>query len=315
MPGTGAMAPRRKGRPVHGWVIVDKPSGPTSTQVVGRVRRIFDARKVGHGGTLDPLATGLLPIAMGEATKTTAYVMDGAKAYRFALRWGQETSTDDSEGTVTRESELRPDRAVIAAALPAFLGEIEQVPPQFSAVKIDGRRAYDMARAEESFDIKPRRVRVDRFELLEENPDGLHATFAVACGKGCYMRSLARDLGRAVGSAAHITMLRRIAVGPFSEADAISLESLETLGHSAAASERLLPVETALDGIPALALADTEASRLRCGQAVSFLTRSDSERVRDLSQGSVVCAMSAGKPVALARFEAGALHPIRVLNL
>lgn len=309
------MARRRKGRPVHGWVILDKPSGPTSAQAVGRVRRLFDARKVGHGGTLDPLATGLLPIALGEATKTAAYVMDGAKAYRFTLRWGQETSTDDAEGEVTRESDKRPGRAGIEAALPAFLGEIEQVPPLFSAIKVEGRRAYDLARAEEDFDLKPRPVRVDRFDLLEESEDGLHAMFGVACGKGCYMRSLARDLGRAVGSGAHITALRRIAVGPFTEADAISLESLEALGHSAVASERLLPVEAALDGIPALVLADTEASRLRCGQAVSFLARVNSERVRDLGQGSVVCAMSAGKPVALARFEAGALHPIRVLNL
>ena len=308
------MARKRRGQPVHGWVVIDKPRGLTSTQVVGRVRRAFDAQKVGHGGTLDPLATGLLPIALGEATKTTAYVMDGAKSYGFTLRWGQATSTDDSEGEVVAEHDKWPSRAEVEAVLPRFLGEIEQVPPAFSAVKIDGQRAYDLARAKQDFTLTPRRVRIDRLELLAMDDEG-RASFAVDCGKGCYMRSLARDLGQAVGSLAHIITLRRQAVGPFREADAISLESLEGLGHSAAALEHLLPVETALDDIPALALAEMEANRLRCGQAVSLIARANRERIRDLTQGAVVCAMSAGRPVALARFEAGELRPIRVLNL
>jgi tRNA pseudouridine55 synthase len=308
------MARRRKGRPVHGWLIVDKPSGPTSTQVTSRARRLLDAQKVGHGGTLDPLATGILPIAFGEATKTVGYVMAGRKTYGFSLRWGQATSTDDAEGEVVAEQPGRPGRAAILAALPRFLGEIEQVPPAYSAVKVDGRRAYDLARAAADFDLAARRVRVDRFELVSQDGPDL-ASFEVDCGKGCYMRALARDLGAALGTAAHIVTLRRKAVGPFTEADAISLESLEGLGHSAAALEQLLPVEAALDDIPALALAETEASRLRCGQAVSLIARANRDRIRDLTQGAVVCAMSAGRPVALARFEAGALHPIRVLNL
>ncbi len=308
------MARRRRGQPVHGWVVIDKPVGMTSTQVVGRVRRIFDAQKLGHGGTLDPLATGLLPVALGEATKTVPYVMESGKSYRFTLRWGQATATDDREGEVIEESARRPTEPEILAALPAFFGEIEQVPPDFSAVKVAGRRAYDLARARETLNLRPRVVRVDRFELLAVD-DADHASFAVDCGKGTYVRALARDLGQALGSLAHLVSLRRTAVGGFTEADAFSLESLESLGHSAAALEHLLPVEAGLDDIPALALTEFEASRLRCGQAVSMLARASVERVGHLSQGATVCAMSAGKPVALARFEAGDLRPLRVLNL
>ncbi len=308
------MARRRRGQAVHGWVVIDKPVGMTSTQVVGRVRRIFDAQKLGHGGTLDPLATGLLPIALGEATKTVPYVMDSGKSYRFTLRWGQATATDDREGEVIEEDPRRPNEPEIRAALPAFVGEIEQVPPDYSAVKVAGRRAYDLARARETLNLRPRVVRVARFDLLAVD-DADHASFAVDCGKGTYVRALARDLGRALGSLAHLVSLRRTAVGGFAETDAFSLESLESLGHSAAALEHLLPVEAGLDDIPALALTELEASRLRCGQAVSMLARASLERVGHLSQGATVCAMSAGKPVALARFEAGDLRPLRVLNL
>ena len=308
------MARRRKGRPVHGWVLIDKPEGLTSTQVVGRVRRVFDAQKVGHGGTLDPLATGLLPIALGEATKTVPYVMEGGKSYRFTLRWGRATDTDDAEGAVTGESPVRPTEAEILAALPEFVGLIEQVPPDYSAVKVNGQRAYDLARAQEKPDLAPREVRVERFELVAM-ADADHAVFEVDCGKGTYMRALARDLARRLGTLGHIVALRRTAVGGFAEKDAISLESLEALGHSAAALEHLLPVQAGLDDIPALALTDMEASRLRCGQSVSMLARANLERVGHLSQGETVCAMSAGKPVALARFEAGDLRPLRVLNL
>jgi tRNA pseudouridine55 synthase len=308
------MTRRRRGNAVNGWVVVDKPSGVTSTQVVGRVRRCFDARKAGHGGTLDPLATGLLPVALGEATKTVAYVMDGLKTYRFTLRWGQATTTDDAEGEVVENSDHRPAAAEIEAVMPDFLGVIEQVPPTYSAIKVGGRRAYDLARAEADFELQPREVLIRRLELVSLE-DGDHATFEADCGKGAYMRSLARDIGRALGSPAHVVALRRTAVGPFRESDAISLESLDALGHSAAASEHLLPVEAALDDIPALDLTESEANCLRRGQGVSLLARAHRERVRDLTSGATVCAMSAGRAVALARFEDGGIRPVRVLNL
>ncbi len=308
------MARNRKGRPVHGWVVVDKPLGLTSTQVVGRVRRVFDARKVGHGGTLDPLATGLLPIAMGEATKTVPYVMGGDKAYRFTLRWGQATTTDDTEGEVIAVSERRPVETEIRAVLPRFQGVIDQVPPQFSAIKIAGRRAYDRARAQEVFELDPRPVTIHSLELAAmEGPD--LASFEVVCGKGAYMRSLARDLGAALGCHAHVAALRRTAAGPFTQDHAISLESLEALGHSAAASGALLPIETALDDIPALALTEIEANRLRSGQAVSMLARANRERIREFENGAIVYATTGGKPVALAPYQAGDIHPVRVLNL
>ncbi|MEO1194205.1 MAG: tRNA pseudouridine(55) synthase TruB [Pseudomonadota bacterium] len=307
------MARRKTGAAVDGWLILDKPLEVTSTQAVSRVRRLYNARKAGHGGTLDPLASGLLPIAFGEATKTVGYVMDGRKRYRFTLRWGQATSTDDREGEIVAESPLRPDRAAIETVLPDFLGEIEQVPPIFSAVKVDGQRAYDLARNDEAVTLKPRQVRIDGLELLEQ-PDADHATFAVTCGKGAYMRGLARDLGLALGTHAHVTALRRTAVGPFTEDMAIPLESLEALGHSPALMEQLQPIETALDDIPAFALSEAEARRLRCGQTVSLMARVHRDRLRDLSQGSIVCATTAGKLVALARYEAGAVHPVRVIN-
>jgi len=308
------MTRKRRGKTVNGWIVIDKPAGLTSTQVVGRVRRTLDAKKAGHGGTLDPLATGLLPIALGEATKTVAYVMDGMKTYRFTLRWGQATSTDDAEGEVIEEGNRRPGAAEVEEVLPEFLGVIDQVPPTYSAVKIAGRRAYDLARAEADFELGPRRVLIERLDLVSLD-DADHATFEVRCGKGAYMRSLARDIGRSLDSPAHIVALRRTTVGPFSESDAISLESLDALGHSAAASEHLLPVEAALDDIPALDLTETEANCLRRGQAVSFLARAHRERVRDLTSGATICAMSAGRPVALARFEDGGIRPVRVLNL
>jgi tRNA pseudouridine55 synthase len=308
------MARNRKGQAIHGWVVVDKPLGLTSTQVVGRVRRVFDARKIGHGGTLDPLATGLLPIAMGEATKTVPYVMGGDKGYRFTLRWGQATTTDDTEGEVIEVSERRPAEAEIRALLPRFQGLIDQVPPNFSAIKIDGRRAYDRARAQEVFKLDARPVTIHRLELAAmEGPD--LASFEVVCGKGTYMRSLARDLGAALGCHAHVVALHRTAAGPFTEDHAISLESLEALGHSAAASGALLPIETALDDIPALALTEIEANRLRRGQAVSMLARANRERIREFENGVIVYATTGGKPVALARYEAGDIHPVRVLNL
>ncbi|MCH8808533.1 MAG: tRNA pseudouridine(55) synthase TruB [Proteobacteria bacterium] len=308
------MARRRKGRPVNGWVVVDKPLGLTSTQTVGRVRRIFEARKIGHGGTLDPLATGLLPIAMGEATKTVPYLQEGRKSYRFTLRWGQARATDDTEGEVVAVSDQRPAEAEIRAVLARFQGVIDQVPPSFSAIKVAGRRAYEKARAREDFQLDPRPVTIHRLELVATEAPDL-ASFEVVSGKGAYMRALARDLGVALGTFAHVVALRRTAVGPFTEDHAISLETLEALGHSAAASGALLPIETALDDIPALALTEAEANRLRCGQAVSMLARANRERIRGFDNGAIVYATSGGEPVALVRYEAGDIHPVRVLNL
>jgi tRNA pseudouridine55 synthase len=308
------MARKRRGLAIHGWLSIDKPAGMTSAQVVTAVRRITGAAKAGHSGTLDPMATGVLPIALGEATKTVPYAMAGRKRYRFTLRWGEARSTDDAEGSVTTISPVRPTEADIRQALPRFIGLIEQVPPAFSAIRVAGARAYDLARAGQAVELGPRQVAIDRFELVEL-VDADHAVFEVECGKGAYMRSLARDLAVALGTVGYIAALRRTAVGPFTEERAISLESLGTLGHSAAALGHLLPVETALDDIPALALTDTEANRLRCGQSVGLLRRQDLERIGHLESGSLICAKAGGKPVALARFEAGDLRPVRILNL
>jgi tRNA pseudouridine55 synthase len=310
------MARKNKGDPIHGWLALDKPLGMTSTQALSRVKRLFNAQKAGHGGTLDPLASGVLPIAFGEATKTVAYAMEGEKRYRFTLRWGQATETDDTEGAVIAESDKRPARAEIEAALPAFLGEVEQTPPRFSAVKLQGERAYDLARDGQEFELKKRLVEIHELTLLD-TPDEDHAVLEMRCGKGVYVRSLARDLGEALGSHAHVNALRRTAVGAFTEDKSISLDSLEALGHSPAAFEQLLPIETALDDIPALALSEAEALSLKRGQSVSLLSRLYKERVTDLDLevGDVVCAMAKGKPVALARYEGGSLSPVRVLNL
>jgi len=298
------MARRRQGRKLDGWLAIDKPAGLTSTQVVGRVRRITQAAKLGHGGTLDPMATGVLPIALGEATKTVAYVMDGAKRYRFSVRWGEARDTDDADGEVIAESAARPTADDIRAALPEFVGEIEQSPPAYSAIKIDGERAYDLARAKKPVAPATRLVRVDAFTLVSID-DADHATFDVACGKGAYMRALARDLGLRLGTYGHISALRRVAVGPFAEADAVSLERLEADGVEA----HLFPVEVAL-GLAALDLTETQAGYLRQGRPVRLL-----DRLTRPAEQEVVLARFDGRPVALARYEAGEIHPVRVLNL
>jgi len=309
------MGRRRKGRTVHGWVVVDKPAGATSTSIVGRVKRAFDAAKAGHGGTLDPFATGLLPVALGEATKTVAYVMEGPKSYRFTVRWGIATETDDPEGAVVRTSEVRPTVAAIEDALAGFVGAIEQIPPAYSAVKIAGERAYDLARAGQKPDLAPRQVLVHVFRLLEAVSKD-EARFEVQCGKGTYIRALARDLAEALGTVGHLVQLRRTAAGPFAEEDAISLDLLDDLGHTPAEQQRiLLPVEAALDGIPALSLTKGEAGRLRNGQAVSLLRKVDLTRIAGLSEGDTVLAMNAGQPVALTRYSRGEVHPMRVLNI
>jgi len=307
------MGRRRRGIAVHGWLVMDKPAGVTSAYVVNKVRRILNAAKVGHGGTLDPLATGVLPLAFGEATKTVAYVMDGVKKYRFTVRWGEARDTDDADGIVTATSDVRPDIVSIETALSHFTGTIEQIPPDYSAVKVDGARAYTLARENKDLVLEPRSIRIYEFRLVGQ-PDADHAVFEVVSGKGAYMRSLARDLALFLGICGHVVDLRRTSLGPFSENQAISLDKLEQLGHSAVAAEIMLPVETALDDIPALALTEDEARRIQCGQAVSALKVAGRMPLKQIGQGAVICAMAEGKPVALARFEGGEIRPIRVLN-
>ena len=301
------MSRRKSGDKVDGWVILDKPVGLGSTPAVSRVRRLFGAQKAGHGGTLDPLASGVLPIALGEATKTVPFVMDGRKEYRFTLRFGQARSTEDAEGEVTATSELRPTDEGIRRALAAFVGDIEQVPPAFSALKIEGKRAYDLARAGQPVALKPRRVLIERLELLGR-PDADHADFVVSCGKGTYIRSLGRDLALSLGTVGYLSALRRTAVGPFREEAAISLPKLEALGHIPALLGALAPVATALDDIPALALTEAQADQLRQGQPV-LLTRDAPP------SGALLRAEAGSRLVALVRSDGASLQPVRVFNL
>jgi tRNA pseudouridine55 synthase len=301
------MSRRKTGDKVDGWVILDKPMGLGSTPAVSRVRRLFGARKAGHGGTLDPLASGVLPIALGEATKTVPFVMDGRKEYRFTLRFGQARSTEDAEGEVTATSDLRPTDEAIRCALLAFVGEVEQVPPAFSALKVEGKRAYDLARAGEPVDLKPRRIVIERLEFVGR-PDTDHADFVVSCGKGTYIRSLGRDLALSLGTVGYLSALRRTAVGPFREEAAISLPKLEALGHIPALLGALAPVATALDDIPALALTEAQADRLRQGQPV-LLTRDVPP------SGALLRAETGSRLVALVRSDGASLKPVRVFNL
>jgi tRNA pseudouridine55 synthase len=307
--------PRRKlrGRPLDGWLIIDKPPGLTSTDVVNRTRRAFDAQKAGHGGTLDPLATGVLPIAFGAATKTVPYVMDGTKLYRFTLRFGQARDTDDADGRITETTQIRPTDEDILAALPAFRGEIMQVPPVFSAVKVAGARAYDLAREGRPATLEPRPARIDRFELVARlDPD--HAVFEVSSGKGAYMRSLARDLARACGTLGHVSALRRLRVGAFTEAQAIPLDKLLVTDDTAPASpDFLLPVVTALADIPALALTEAEASSLRHGQALSLVTLMGRIPAAANPSGGLARAMAGGRVIGICRLADGWLKPERML--
>lgn len=304
---------KREKRDVHGWIILDKPVGMTSTHAVSIVKRLFAAKRAGHAGTLDPLASGCLPIALGEATKTVPFVMDGRKAYRFSVRWGEERDTDDAEGRVVATSEARAREEEIRELLPQFIGSIEQVPPRFSAIKIGGERAYDMARDGEDVALKPRPVDIHRLDLVEV-PDPDHALFEAECGKGTYVRALARDMGRLLGCHGHVAALRRTSVGPFTEQDMIPLERLESLCHRAAAGELslaqvLLPVETALDDIPALAISKADAARLQRGQAVLVRGR-DAPVFR-----GVIYVTASGRLIALAEVDRGEIVPKRVFNL
>ena len=304
---------RPKKRDVNGWIILDKGVGMTSTHAVAVVKRAFNAKKAGHAGTLDPLASGILPIALGEATKTVPFVMDGRKAYVFTVTWGEERDTDDTEGKVTFSDPRRPTAEHIQALLPQFIGNIEQTPPQYSAIKIAGERAYDLARDGEVVPLVPRPVVIHDFVLTEQH-DGSHSVFEAECGKGTYVRALARDMGRLLGCYGHISALRRTLVGPFAEADMIPLEQLEALCDRAASGEgnladALLPVETALDDIPALAVTRSDAARLHRGQAVLLRGRDAPD-----SSGTVYVTV-AGRLLALAEIANGELIPKRVFNL
>lgn len=300
------MARRRKGNWVDGWVVVDKPAGMGSTQVVSKVRWLFQAQKAGHGGTLDPLATGLLPIALGEATKTVPYVMDGRKSYTFAIVWGEERTTDDAEGEVCATSDYRPTAEEIEQALPAFRGTIQQVPPQYSALKVDGERAYDLARSGETVALAARPIDIYAFELLSCGED--HACFRVDSGKGAYMRSLARDLARAVGTVGYIRDLRRVRCGAFAIEHAISLDKLSELGHSAEQAQALWPVATALDDIPALALTAAEACKVAHGHSIPLSAG------HCWPEGQVLRLMDNDRVAALAHLQDGVLRLARVLN-
>jgi tRNA pseudouridine55 synthase len=302
---------RRKGRPIHGWLCLDKPAGMTSTGAVARVRRLTGALKVGHGGTLDPLATGVLPIALGEATKTVAYVMDGRKRYRFTARWGEARTTDDAEGEIIATSLERPSAAALEAALPDFVGILEQVPPRFAAVKVAGERAYDLARRGETVELAPRTVEIERLVLLEQS-DRDHATFDLVCGRGTYVRALIRDLGERLGCLGHVVALRRLQVGPFRAEAAITLETVARLAADDALAQALLPVSAGLGDLPALALTEPQAHRLCAGQTIRITPGLVVGAPRD---DATVCAMAAGQTVALARLQGAELSPVRVFNL
>ncbi len=292
---------------LDGWLIIDKPLGRSSAQIVGRIKYLIKQAgfklKVGHGGTLDPLATGVLPIAIGEATKTVAYVMDGRKAYRFTVKWGEARDTDDAEGKVTERSDKRPIKQEIDAILGSFIGEISQMPPKFSAIKVSGQRAYALARADKEVTLQPRLVRIEQLILRDHGPET--ATFDVICGKGTYIRSLARDLALSLGTVGHVSELRRTMVGPFTENAAISLDKVESLVHSARLAAQILSVEAPLADIPALELNEMDAERLRFGQAIP-VSGADAKTVR---------ARSDERLVALAKIESGKLQPLRVFNL
>jgi tRNA pseudouridine55 synthase len=315
-PDDGGERPKQKKRDkrdVHGWVVLDKPVSMTSTHAVSMVKRLFSAKRCGHAGTLDPLASGALPIALGEATKTVPFVMDGRKLYRFTIRWGEERDTDDAEGRVVSTSKERPSPEAVRALLPSYTGLIQQIPPRYSAIKIEGERAYDLARDGEQVELAARPVEIGRLELVNV-PDRDHTVLEAECGKGTYVRSLARDLGRALGCFGHVSALRRAAVGPFTQETMISLEQLEALCHRAASGEgsladALMPVETALDDIPALAVGRADAARLQRGQAVLLRGR-DAPNFR----GTVYVTVS-GQLLALAELDRGEIVPKRVFNL
>ncbi|HEX4506033.1 MAG TPA: tRNA pseudouridine(55) synthase TruB [Alphaproteobacteria bacterium] len=308
---------RRKGLPIHGWINIDKPVGPTSTQVIGRVRRLTGAAKVGHAGTLDPLASGVLPIALGEATKTVPYIQDARKIYRFTVRWGEATTTDDREGAVIAHSDNRPGPEAIAGVLPRFTGTISQAPPAFSAIRVAGERAYDLARAGGPVALAERDIDVHRLELTGQE-DGDHSIFEVETGKGAYVRSLARDMGAALGCFGHVSALRRLAVGQFRAENGYPLDFDALPSDIAGLTAHVLPIETVLDDIPALALTADEAQRLRCGQTVGLFTHHHRDWLAELiAEGrdhGIILALWQGKAVAMVRIDSAEAQPVRVFN-
>jgi tRNA pseudouridine55 synthase len=308
---------RKKGRPVSGWLVLDKPVGMGSTEAVSKVKWLFNADKAGHAGTLDPLASGLLPIALGEATKTVPYVMDGAKIYRFIVAWGEERETDDLEGKVTKRSDRRPTEAEIRALLPRYTGIIMQVPPQFSAVRIGGERAYDLARSGETVDLAPREIEIGRLDLVAV-PDADHAVFEIECGKGTYVRSMARDMGRDLGCWGHVSELRRVEVDPFTSEDMVTIAELEAAAPQsrepdappsfAALDALLVDTVSALDCLPQVKIGDDAAQRIRLGNPVIL-------RGRDAPvEAAEACATAHGRLVAIGAIEAGTFKPKRVFS-
>ncbi len=308
---------RKKGNPITGWLVLDKPLEMTSTAAVGRVRWLLQAQKAGHAGTLDPLATGLLPIALGEATKTVPFVMDADKTYEFTIQWGQSTDSQDAEGAVIATSDVRPSREAIENALPQFTGEIQQVPPKYSAIKVNGERAYDLARDGEEVELEARPITVYTLEVVDI-PDADHCVLRMCCGKGGYVRALARDLCAVLGTEGHVTALRRTQLGAFAEARAISLDSFEKMCNEGRALEALVPIATALDDIPAVAVTGPEASHLRQGRAIALLPHvRDELRAQHLDHDPTgddrwVLAMAGQDEVALCEARAGQLSPKRV---
>ena len=300
------MGRKRRGRDISGWLVVDKPAGPTSTAVVNKVRWALEAKKAGHAGTLDPEATGVLAIALGEATKTVPYITDALKAYAFTVRLGVATNTDDAEGEVINTSDARPDDAAIKAALAGFIGEIEQVPPQFSAVKVDGERAYKRARDGEEMALEARPLLVESL-LLTDRPDADHVTLEMVCGKGGYVRSIARDLGQALGCFGHVRDLRRIWSGPFEAAEGLTMEQVEAMAKSPELDTHLLPLEKGLDDLPEVKATAEGATRLRNGNPGLVIAS-------DVEYGDECWASLDGQAVAVGRFKAGELHPTRVFN-
>lgn len=298
------MSRMRKGRAVSGWLVVDKPAGVTSTAVVNKVKWALQAQKAGHAGTLDPAATGVLAVALGEATKTVPHVTDALKCYRFRVRFGAATTTDDAEGAVIATSDLRPDRAAIDAALAAFRGDITQVPPQFSAVKVAGARAYDLARGGEVLDLGARSLWVERLEMLDR-PDTDHADLEMVCGKGGYVRAIARDLGAALGCHGHVAWLRRLWSGPFAAQDGISLDEIDRLARTEALDARLLPLERGLDGLAECRATPEGAARLRKGNPGLVLSST-------VGYGDEAWASFEGRAVAIGTYRGGQLHPTRV---
>lgn len=309
------MGRRKKGEIVNGWVCLDKPFEMGSTDAVSKVRRLFDAQKAGHAGTLDPLASGILPIALGEATKTVPFMMEAQKVYRFTINWGVSTDSVDREGEIIARSDVRPTPEAVRAVLPGFVGEIDQTPPRFSAIKVDGQRAYDLAREGADFELESRRVVIHSAEVTDA-PDADHVELTIRTGKGVYVRSLARDLAILLGAEGHVSSLRRERVGPFSIENAVTLDFLTDLVHRDAAFEGLLPVATALDDIPDLAVTEQDAFSLRQGRPIVLLPRQVETLKSRLRDGSrTVSAFQGQTLVALGQMRAGRLEPDRVFNL